>query len=124
MHAENDQTCQQGLGREQRCRAPDLRICRVLLPSGLAPWEIRSLLTARYRVFPEIPVSVTLIAINLQYGTPQALYQIPESPPTRGPHNLSIGDRCGTWPVDERLGQLMNWPGPSEQWVIIIRRSP
>lgn len=40
---------------------------------ALAPWGIRSLLTARYRIFPEIPVSVTLIAINLQHitGLPQ-----------------------------------------------------
>lgn len=77
-------------GGNERCRAPDLRICRVLL--ALWAWrhgEIRSLLTARYRVFPEIPVSVTFrlpssiylgVTIRYRYCT-QVPDRIPRPPP-------------------------------------------
>lgn len=66
----------------------------------LAPWEIRSLLTARYRIFPENPVKSSVCHIDchlptVPYGTAP---RTPNSPPARGPQNLSMGEDVGPEP--------------------------
>lgn len=73
-------------GRNERCRAPDLRICRVLLALwGLAPWGNQVIADRTIPGFPRNPsvchIQIAILNLLGRYSTVQVLHPSPRPRP-------------------------------------------